>query len=214
MHRWMECLSDSRGTHRPSSFTPDGTALLFSEIQQPDDSGSGGNADVAMISLAAERPVTRLVQTSFVERNAEVSPDGRWMAYETNESGEFQVYVRPFPAVEEGRWQVSTDGGRQPVWTRNGRELVYVAPDGAIMVVPVEVGRNVTFAAQAPARVGTGEGFYHAWNDVNQGRTYDVSADGNRFLRFKEERSPDATPPSIVVVQNWTEELKRLVPTN
>jgi serine/threonine-protein kinase len=169
-----------------------------------------------MLSLEGKRTVTRLVQTMFSERNAEVSPDGRWLTYESDESGEFQVYVRPFPAVDQGRWQISTEGGRQPAWVRSGRELFYVAPDGSLMGVPVETSQaGMNFAYGTPIRLVAGDGYYYAWNTQNnQGRTYDISPDGNRFLRLKEVQLPDSTPPSIVVVQNWLEELKRRVPVN
>ena len=208
----VERLTESPGSHRPSSVTPDGTRLIFSAIAQQGE--VGGRADLAMLSLQDDRSVTQLVQTMFTERNGEISPDGRWLAYESDESGQFEVYARPFPGVDGGRWQVSTDGGRQPVWTRSGRELVYVAPDGSLVGVPVDNRANDSFATGTPARLVEGSGYYYAWNDQNQGRTYDVSLDGSRFLRLKEDASGDNTPPRIIVVQNWTEELKRLVPAN
>ena len=128
-------------------------------------------------------------------------------------SGQFQIYVRPFPDVDGGQWQVSTDGGTQPVWARNGEELFYLAPDGTLSSVRVE--RGTTWAAGTPTklfdkpyfRLGTRRG-------RSAGRNYDVSADGQRFLMIKEAGSDlTAAPASIVVVQNWIEELKRLVPT-
>ena len=81
-----------------------------------------------MLTLGKDRQIEPLVQTPFFERNGEVSPDGRWLAYESNESGQFEVFVRPFPDVNKGRWQVSTGGGTQPLWARNGQELFYLAP--------------------------------------------------------------------------------------
>jgi len=120
--------------------------------------------------------------------------------------------VRPFPDVTSGRWQVSTGGGTRPLWARSGQELFYVAPTGALMHVEVE--RSPTWTAVAPVQlldgrylVGTGNAF--------PGRTYDVSPDGRRFLMIKPGGGTDSTaaPTSLVVVQNWVEELKRLVPT-
>ena len=121
----------------PTSFSPDATQLLvFGAL------GDGGTAqdedDIGIVALEAAgsggsstRAVGPLLQTAFGERNAEVSPDGRWVAYESNESGQDEIYVRPFPDVESGRWQVSTGGGTRPLWARNGRELFYyVAPGG------------------------------------------------------------------------------------
>ena len=201
-------LTESPNDQRASSLTPDGTRLIFTQVVE----GQGGN--VGMLSLEGDRPVSWLVNTTFDERNGDVSADGRWLAYESNESGQFQIYVRPFPGVDQGRWQVSTDGGRQPVWARSRRELIYVAPDGTLMGVPLNIGQTRSFTAGTPAKLVAGDGYYYAWNDQNQGRTYDVSPDGDRFLRLKEGASGDKSPPSIIIVQNWTEELKRLVPTN
>ena len=92
-----------------------------------------------------------MIQTPFVERNGEISPDGRWLAYESNASGRFQIYVRPFPDVDGGQWQVSTDGGTQPLWARNGEELFYIAPDRTLNSVRVE--RSATWSAGTPGTV-------------------------------------------------------------
>jgi Tol biopolymer transport system component len=138
-----------------------------------------------------------------------VSPDGRWLAYEANDAGRFNIYVRPFPDVSSGYWQVSTDGGTRPLWARNSRELFYLNASGALMRVGVTDGS--TWAATAPTKLF--EGPYGASANQN-GRTYDISPDGKQFLMIKPAGSPGQTavPASLVVVQNWTEELKRLVP--
>ncbi len=84
-----------------------------------------------------------LVPSAGFEFGAEVSPDGKWLAYHSNQSGEFQVYVRPFPNVEDGRWQISTAGGTRAAWSRNGRELFYLDRDGLLTSVAVPgVGRH------------------------------------------------------------------------
>jgi serine/threonine-protein kinase len=146
------------------------------------------------------------VQTPFIERNGEVSPDGRWLAYEANDSGRFNIYVRPFPDTASGYWQVSTEGGTRPLWARNGQELFYLDPTGAVMRVAVTHG--TTWAATAPTKLFDGP--YGAIANQS-GRTYDISPDGERFLMIKAESSDEAgAPASIVVVQNWGEELKRL----
>jgi hypothetical protein len=82
--------------------------------------------------------VQPLIQGPLVDRNAEVSPDGQWLAYESNDSGQPQVFVRPFPDVNKGKIPVSTVGGAQPLCARNGQELFYIAPGGALMSVPVK----------------------------------------------------------------------------
>jgi serine/threonine-protein kinase len=149
------------------------------------------------------------VQTPSSERNGEVSPDGRWLAYEANDSGRFNIYVRPFPDVSSGYWQVSTDGGTRPLWARNSQELFYLSVTGALMRVEVALGP--TWAATAPTKLF--EGRYGA--EASQtGRTYDIAPDGKRFLMIKPGGADQtAVPTSLIVVQNWTEELKRLVPS-
>ena len=87
-----------------------------------------------------------LIQTPFIERNGVVSPNGRWLATESdNDTGRLEIYVRPFPDVKAGLWQISTDGGRRPLWAPGGGELFYVAPDRALMAVPVD-GRGSTWS--------------------------------------------------------------------
>jgi serine/threonine-protein kinase len=167
--------------------------------------------------MAAPRRIAPLVQTTFTEYNPDISPDGRWLAYESNESGQFEVYVRPFPDVAAGRWQVSAGGGRAPLWARNGRELFYVSllDQGRIFAVPIQPGP--TFSAGNPQIVvDKPYGGTQASSAVTlSGRTYDVSADGRRFLMIKGSVSADtAAPAQIFVVQHWGEELRRLVPTN
>ena len=108
-----------------------------------------------MLALDKDRAIQPLVRTPFLERNGEVSPDGRWLSYESNDSGEFEIFVRPFPDVNAGKWPVSTGGGTQPLWARNGQELFYVAPDGALMSVPV--GRGALWTAGTPTRLIDGQ---------------------------------------------------------
>jgi serine/threonine-protein kinase len=162
------------------------------------------------ITMDGTRRVTPLVQSPFAERNGVVSPDGRWLAYEANDSGRVEISVRPFPEVNSGRWQVSTAGGTRPLWAPSGQELFYVAPTGALMRVGVE--RAPSWAATTPALL-IKEGYFTIAGG-NFGRTYDIAPDGQRFLMIKEGGGTDqtATPPQLIVVQHWIEELKRLVP--
>jgi serine/threonine-protein kinase len=203
-----ERLTTSPLAHRTSSVTPDGKFVLFAIA-----SGGGRGQDLAMLSLDDRREVKMLLDgPKYDELNGEVSPDGRWLAYESNESGRFEVYVRPFPAVQEARTLISSSGGRQPLWSRNGRELFYIAADGALMSAAVEAPRRSNeFAASAPVRLG-GARYFDAEGTPNRGRTYDVSTDGTRFLRIKESQSDERERRSIVVVVNWLDEMKRLVP--
>ncbi len=137
----------------------------------------------------------------------DISPDGRYIAYQSNESGQFQVYVRPFPKVDAGRWQVSTSGGTRPVWSRNGRELFYEDLSGVLTAVPVQTTGS-TFTGGNPTKLLSTR--YAA--PGNQ-RPYDVSADGQRFLVIKDNTTDDkATPASLVVVEHWFDELRQKVP--
>lgn len=125
-----------------------------------------------------DRQTAPLIQTPFIEQNGEVSPDGRWLAYESNESGQFQIYVRPFPDVDAGRWQISPWGGTRPLWARDGRELFYVTPTGTLMAVPVDTATS--FSAGTPVRLFDGPFFeFLRTLDTSQivGRTYDISPD-------------------------------------
>ena len=161
------------------------------------------------LELDGSHRVTPLVQSPSIERNGMVSPDGRWLAYESNESGRFEISVRPFPDVNRGHWQVSTGGGTRPLWAASGQELVFASPTGALMRVGVD--RGPTWAA-TPATLVVKEGYVTTPGSLS-GRSYDIAPDGQRFLVIKEAGGETAAPPSLVVVQHWLEELKRLVPT-
>jgi serine/threonine-protein kinase len=167
--------------------------------------GSTTGLDIGILPVAGERRASPLVQTPAQESYAQVSPDGRWVVYESNESGRNEIYVRPFPEVDGGRWQVSTGGGTEPRWGRDGRELFYLVAPGRMMSTPIQPGAGATFAP-GNARV-VFEGQY-----VEQG--YDVSPDGQRFLMIKDARptGEGSAPSQLIVVQHWHEELKRLVP--
>ena len=185
------------GTGLASGVTPDGTRVLYSP----------GGRDLMMLTLDTRR-IESLLQTPSNERNGVVSPrDGRWLAYESDSSKRFEIYVRPFPDVSAGQWLISTAGGTRPLWAPNGQELFYVAPDGALMAVRVDA-RGSAWSAGSPAKVFEGP---YATGAPSNGRNYDVSPDGKRFLMVKEPAT-QATAPQIVVVQNWFEELKRLAP--
>jgi serine/threonine-protein kinase len=179
--------------------------LIFTEVAPKT------GADVMQVELDGTHRATLLVQSPFNEANGIVSPDGRWLAYEANDSGRFEIYVRPFPEVNSGHWQVSTAGGTRPLWARSGQELIYVSPTGALVRVGVE--RAQLWAATTPTPL-VKEGYYTS-PGAYPGRTYDIAPDGQQFLMIKEGGGADQTaaPASLIVVQHWVEELKRLVPT-
>jgi len=184
----------------PSGVTPDGGQVLFGPL---------GNPDILMMALDGTRRVQALLKNPPVERNGVVSPDGRWLAYEElDRDGQFEVYVRPFPNVSAGQWPISTAGGTQPIWARSSQELFYVAPDGGLVAVRAEP-RGPKWSSGSAAKVV--EGPSYMTRSLRDKPTYDVSTDGKRFLMVKQPAGQAA--PQIVVVQNWQEELKRLVPT-
>jgi hypothetical protein len=197
-----ERLTESPAYQRASAVLPDGVRVLFWEA------GGKTATDVMMLSLEKGRRVQPLIQGPLVDRNPEVSPDGQWLAYESNDSGQLQVFVRPFPDVNKGKIQVSTVGGAQPLWARNGQELFYIAPGGVLMSVPVK--RGTTWTAGTPTRLFQAP--YFRGGGGSDSRTYDASPDGKRFLMIKQDVPGNQPAARIVVVQHWLEELKRLVP--
>jgi len=148
----------------------------------PDETGiTAGNVATMrrqQVALDGTHRVTPLLQTKFDERNGIVSPDGRWLAYESNSSGPVEIYVRPFPNVGGGQWLVSTAGGRQPLWARSGKELYYLSADGALMAVPIH--STPAFSPGTPTKL-----FDTRYFAVGNARTYDVSRDGQTFLMIK-----------------------------
>jgi eukaryotic-like serine/threonine-protein kinase len=197
-----ERLLENSSTQYPMAVTPDGRQLIFT------DESAETDIDLMILALDGSRQVTPLLQSRFIERNGVLSPDGRWLAYEANDSGRFEIQVRPYPDVNSGLSVVSTGGGTRPVWTRNGQELLYVSPTGALM--RVGVSRGPSWSATMPTVV-VKEGYLT--NPVWWGRSYDVSPDAQRFLMIK-EGSADVSATPIVVVQHWLDELKRLVPVD
>jgi len=206
----VERLTESPNFQLPNGISPDGARLVFDE-QRP-------SYDVLALTLDKDRRTEPLVQSQmYAERNGEISPDGRWLAYQSNESRQDEIYVRPYPDVNSGRWQVSTMGGTQPLWARSGRELFYVAPDGGLMRVAVERGPARPQSGGQAWRTGTPAKLFdstYAWAISGLiGRSYDISADGRRFLAIKPPAAEQTgAPTNLIVVQNWFEELKRLAP--
>lgn len=183
-----------------SSWSPDGQILGFYDTL---DAAGSTDRNIWLLPLADRKP-RPFLQTPFNEAALMFSPDGRWVAYVSDESGRNEVYVLPFPGPG-GKWQISVNGGGDPVWARNGRELFYL--NGTEMMA-VDIETNPTFRAGTPRRLFDG-GFI---TGVGRVPVYDVAADG-RFLMVQETSGDgEQGPPSIIVVENWTEELKRLVP--
>jgi serine/threonine-protein kinase len=184
-----------------ASLSPDGTRMVFTEVSP------ATGEDIMMLSLDGARQTAPLLRGTFAERNAAISPDGRWLAYESNESGEEEIHVRPFPNVADGgHWQVSAGGGTCPVWAANGRELFY---RNLSSVIAVSVQTTPVFSPGARTRLFDGP--YAA----GLSGSYDVARDGRRFLMVKTgvpAVDRGASAATIVIVQNWFEELKAKVP--
>jgi len=185
---------------------PDGTVL----VRRSNGSQGGASADIYAMPLDGDRAQKPLINDpQFLEQNAEVSHNGRWLAYQTNKSGRDEIFVRPYPALNTES-PVSTVGGSQPLWSADDRELFFRSPTGAIMRVRVAAGD--TFTASTPEQVLPGDGLRSGLQNAPY-RTYDVSRDGLRFLVLKgvasQQRAP--TAPGMIVVQNFAEELKRRV---
>ncbi len=174
------------------------------------------DADIHLLRLDGGGGSEPLIATSYSESLPAVSPDGRWIAYQSNESGRSAVYVRPFPNIDDGKWQVSPGAGFSPVWSRDGRELFYIAPgpDGRAMMAVGYAG-DPTFTPARPERL------FPLPNHIDFGgvfRQWDVAPDGQRFVMLREteedptENDPREGPAELVYVGNWFAELVERVP--
>ena len=186
---------ESERHQTPLSMSPDGAWVVLQD--------SVGLTNLALLTVNGERVLEPLLSSDFNETNGVISPDGRWLAYQSDESGQDEIYVRPFPNVEDGQWLISRGGGTKPLWGPDGRELFYVA-DTRLMAVSVE-----TEPSFAP---GNAEVVFEGYWQGAPGHTYDIAPDGERFLMIKE--SDEISSTEFILVQNWFEELKRLVPTD
>jgi len=171
----------------PQSWSPDGRFIAYVTVNPKT------SYDIWVLPLFGDRKPIPMLQSPFVEQHARISPDGRWMAYSSNESGSLEVYVTRFPEPR-GKWLVSTNGGAFPVWRRDGRELFYRAADGKLMAVPLASGSEFAPGALIPlfqpraAGGGLGVGWF-----------YDVAPDGRFLINMPVERK---SPPATIVL-NW-----------
>jgi serine/threonine-protein kinase len=199
----VERLINSPNRQAATGVAPDGRAIFT-------ETAPTTREDVMAVTLDRPHSVTPLVRSSARERNGDVSPDGRWLAYESDSSGQFEIWVRPYPAVGTAQWQVTTGGGTRPLWMPRGQELLYVATGGEVMSVAVPSGSS--WGPATPKVLVKGG---YSTNPLDPIRTYDVSADGQRFLLIKPaQRPPQGDSPSdgLIVVLNWVDELERLAP--
>jgi Tol biopolymer transport system component len=210
-----QLLVESKGELAPYSFSPDGKRLAFA------DSGVDRLYDLWTLSLDVSDPdhpkpgkPELFLRTPFDDREPAFSPDGRWIAYTSNEAGRYEVYVRPFPAGApsgSGKWQISTGGGFHPIWSRNGRELFYEAlnPDNRIMVSTYSA-KGDSFAAEKP----------RLWSDTRifdpnlVAWMLDLAPDGKRFAVIPKPEAAGEQKGSVhvTVLLNFFDELRRRVP--
>jgi Tol biopolymer transport system component/tRNA A-37 threonylcarbamoyl transferase component Bud32 len=186
----------------PEAWSSDGQHVIFARNKAP------GNVptDLWVLPLSGDRKAFRYVPTQFRHVQSAFSPDGRWLAYTTNESGTYQIVVQPFPDPVAGKWQITGNGGTEPRWRGDGRELYYLGLDGRIMAVSIKADKTVE--AGQPVLL-----FQTALNTpANPGlKRYDVTFDGQRFLIISSIVSApaQANPNPITAVINWTAALKK-----
>jgi serine/threonine-protein kinase len=178
-----ERLTQSPDAQLPFSCTPDGKAVIF-----------GQNSDIWMLPLENDRKPVPLLQSSAHEFGGIVSPDGRWMAYSSDESGKFEINVVPFPA-RDGKWQISTGGGANPIWSRDGKELFYV---NGTSLMAVKVSSQATFDYSVPKKL---------CDIPSTVQVFDVSSDAQKFVVLS-TKSLQFTLPQVEVVVEWFQELK------
>jgi serine/threonine-protein kinase len=191
-----EKLSPDQLNPIPWSWSRDGKTLLLSGP----DTVADGKDYIEALSMEGNRELRTLLKEKYNEAGPKISPNGRWMAYMSAESGKTEVYVRPFPEVNNGRWQISTSGGDYPLWAPNGRELFYRNGD-TVMAVAVET--EPTFKPGKAEVLFQGK--YGDW---------DISPDGKRFMMLKQAAQtvkPAESLRKINIVVNWFEELKQRV---
>ena len=193
---------DGAGFLRPYGWTPDGSTLVFDYVM-PDT-----RTDIGVFSMEGDRTWEPLIVTEANEEAPAISPDGQWIAYTSDETGQPLVYVERFPQ-RGGKETISRVNSLHPMWSPDGRELFYLTDGGdRLMVVPIELGPNL-HVGEATSLF---EGQYFTRPDL---RSYDVSPDGQRFLMIKRAGAATTEPgarPEAVLVKNWLEELTRLVP--
>jgi serine/threonine-protein kinase len=196
--------ADGTGTprtlyHGPLGFgqavtSPDGRWLLLRRVVS-----EAGNGDIYGIR-AGDSTLVPLLATPAQEVSPAISPDGRWLAYSSNESGKSEVYVRPFPDVGSAKWQVSLSGGYTPLWAHSGKELFYLDGSRSMVAVTVQPGPTFTVTGQKVLFPAGGYSFAGTYP------TYDVAPDDRRFVMIRSV-APSAET-ELVLVQNWAEELK------
>ena len=194
-----EAVSLLPGAKFPSGWSPDGRFIIFRQR------GTKTRLDIYALTMFGERKEYLLLDSPFDELHSVLSPDGRWLTYATDETGDYEIYVQSFSAdgkLGADKKRVSTAGGRLPVWRRDGGELFFVAPDGTMMSTAVKTG-GAEFQFTAPKPLFKTRMLMWFGN----AHEYDVSPDGQRFLVGTLVGETKAQPPTVIL--NWAAELKR-----
>ena len=187
----------------PHSWSKDEKALVaFENTMAPTY-----QANIGMISMEGDHARKPLLNAKHNEMEPQISPDGQWMAYQSNESGKDEVYVRPFPDVSRGQWQVSTNGGDSPLWSPDGQELFYRSGESFIAV---DIETEPVFKRGKSQVLFNGR--YSSSIDFFAYVYWDIHPDGKRFLMLK--ASAAVSPRKINIVLNWLEELRQRVPAS
>ncbi len=197
-----QALLESPQTKFPLDWSSDGRFLLYRVL----DTKTGN--DLWALPLTGKGEPFAIVNTQFEENNGEIAPGARWVAYDSNETGRFEIYVQSFPGSGR-KWQISTGGGIAPRWRRDGRELFYIAPDGALMSVPIHPSADEqALERSTPVRLFRVPIAYGgAIQSGNIRQQYAVALDGQHFLI--NATTDDTLAPPITIVQNWTANLKK-----
>ena len=193
-------LTHNELSEQPTTWTPDGRTLIFHRNDHPETAW-----DVMALELGEGGEPRVLLGSRFYEMLADLSPDGHWLAYVSDESGRFEVYVRSYPDLER-RWQISTRGGTEPAWSADGRELFYRDEDGRRMMA-VSIGTEPEFVPGRPEILFEGDYAPSPWF----GRNYDVAPDGQSFVMV-EHVLPEEINAELLVAVNWFTELAELAP--
>ena len=189
------------------SWSPEGRYVIYEEA----DSKTGN--DLWILPMSSDKKPSEYLRTPFNERQARFSPDGRWVAYSSNESGRAEVYVQSFPQPGS-KWQISTDGGSQPRWRADGKELFYLSPTADDQFIAVDIltkPSDTVFKAGVPKKLFVSNVITGAapGGAPNQRNSYDVTKDGQRFLLNAIGDVAPTGRSSITVVLNWAAGLKR-----
>jgi Tol biopolymer transport system component len=180
------------GSEIPVSWSRNGRYIVFSSLK----SGPQPGSDTWLLEMAADRKASPFIESPFDKAQARISPDGRWIAYVTDDSGAYQIVVQSFPDPNGGKWQITAQGGIEPKWRRDGRELYYLGFDGRLMSLPVK--SDPTFEAGTPTPLFQTP-LAVSRTQPPRDRRYDVAADG-RFLVAAPE---GASSSSVTAIVNW-----------